>query len=76
MHSRDTYHPDELPGAVERMKRLLPGEEVRFERWMRCCNGRYVRVAAAVKRRTIGGYRAEYIPLSTERVELPARLAS
>ena len=76
MHSWDTYHPDEMPGAAERMRRLLPGEEVRFERWMRCSNGRYVRVRALVKRRTIGGYRAEYVPLSTDRVELPAKLAS
>lgn len=73
MHSRDFYHPDELPDTETRMRNLRLGQNVRFERWLRC-NGHYVRVAASVKRRTIGGYRAEYVPLSGEPVSLPARL--
>ena len=74
MHWRDFYHPDELPMIEQRVRSLRLGEEQRFERWFRCCDGRYVRVAALVTRRTIGGYRAEYIPLSGEAVELPSRL--
>ena len=74
MHLRDFFHPDELPITEELMRSLRPGEEQRFERWFRCCSGRYDRVTALVTRRTIGGYRAEYIPLSGKAVELPSRL--
>jgi hypothetical protein len=73
MHSRDFYHPDELPDTEARMRNLRLGQKVRFERWFRC-NKHYVRVAASVKRRTIGGYRAEFVLLSHESVSLPARL--
>ena len=75
MHSRDFYHPDELPDTETRLRNLRLGQTVRFERWFRC-NGHYVRVAALLKRRTIGGYRAEYIRLSRESVSLPVRLQS
>jgi len=74
MHLRDFYHADELPETEARMRSLRLGEKVRFERWLRCCNGRYVPIIAEVKRRTIGGYRAEYVPRATEPVDLPSRL--
>ena len=73
MHLRDFYHPAELPALEEILRSLQPGEEVRSARWLRCCNGRYIRVLANGKRRTIGGYRVEYEPLSTEQMELPPR---
>ena len=74
MHVRDFYHPDELPVVEARMRGMHAGEEVRIERWLRCCNGRYVRASVRVKKRTIGGYRFEYEPLSTETRDLPSRL--
>lgn len=73
MHMRDFFHPDELPAAEERIRTLRHGQENRFERWLRCCNGRYVRVAVTGTRRLIGGYRAEYVPLG-DSVELPTKL--
>jgi PAS domain S-box-containing protein len=74
MHMRDFFHPDELAEAEERMRNLKVGDEVRTERWFRCCNRRYTRVMVIGTRRLIGGYRAEYVPLSQEHVDLPARL--
>lgn len=74
MHLRDTYHPDELPGSEIRMRTLEVGEEVRFERWLRCCNRRYKRVAVVGRRLVFGGYRAEYRALTLEPVDLPSRL--
>lgn len=75
MHLRDFYHPDELPLIEQRMRSLSLGEEVRVERWLRCCSGRYFRVNSIVKRRTIGGYRVEYQLLSNDPVDLPSRLS-
>lgn len=60
MHLRDFYHPTELAESEDRMRRLRPGDEVQFERWLRCFQRQYVRVTTTIKRRTIGGYRAEY----------------
>jgi PAS domain S-box-containing protein len=74
MHLRDFYHPDELPD-VERLLRVMPiDREIRAERWLRCCNRRYVRVAVKGSRRAVGGYRVEYEPLASESIDLPARL--
>lgn len=75
MHMRDFYHPDELPAAEERMRTTGIGEEAQFERWLRCCNRRYIRVAVTGSRLFFGGYRAEYVPLMDEPIDLPARLA-
>ena len=76
MHLRDTYHPDELPAGERRMRTIRVGEEMRFERWFRCCDKRYVRVSVAGSRRATGGYRSEYTVLSEEPVALPSRLES
>ena len=76
MHLRDLYHPDDLPAVEERLRTLRPGEESHAERWLRCCNGKYIRVRLTGKRRTIGGYRVEYEALSPDRVDLPSRAAS
>ena len=74
MHMRDFFHPDELPAGEERIRNLAFGDVTHHERWFRCCNGRYTRVAVTGSRRLLGGYRAVYVPLTGERVELPARL--
>jgi PAS domain S-box-containing protein len=74
MHVRDFFHPDDLPMLEERLRTMRPGDEVRIERWLRCCDGRYRRVRAKVKKRTIGGYRAEYEPITNDAVDLPERL--
>jgi PAS domain S-box-containing protein len=76
MHMRDFFHPDELPEAEARLRTLRVGEEIRLQRWLRCCDRRYLRVGVTGTRRAIGGYRAEYVPLAPEPVELPARLAA
>lgn len=67
MHVRDFYHPDELSLVESHMRSLRLGDEGVVERWLRS-KGRYVRVRVKAKRRTIGGYRVEYV-LSTEGVE-------
>jgi PAS domain S-box-containing protein len=74
MHMRDFYHPDELPAAEERMRTIGVGEAAQFERWLRCCNRRYIRVAVTGSRLFFGGYRAEYVPLMDAPIELPSRL--
>ena len=74
MHMRDFYHPDELPAAEERIRTMPLNKEVKYERWFRCCDRRYTRVAVTGKRRLLGGYRAVYVPISREPVDLPARL--
>ena len=74
MHLRDTFHPDELAEGEERLRNMRVGERVRVERWLRCCDRRYKRVAVEGTRRAIGGYRAEFTILSPEPVDLPSRL--
>lgn len=76
MHLRDTYHPDELPAGEARLRNIEIGQEIEFERWLRCCNRRYVRVAVKASRRSVGGYRSEYRVLSAEPVDLPSKLSS
>jgi PAS domain S-box-containing protein len=74
MHLRDFYHPDELPDVERLLRTMRVGEEVRAERWLRCCNRRYLRVAVTGTRRAVGGYRVEYEPLASDPIDLPAGL--
>lgn len=74
MHMRDFFHPDELPAGEERIRTLPFNKEVKYERWFRCCNRRYTRVTVTGSRRLLGGYRAIYVPVTGEQVDLPARL--
>ena len=74
MHMRDFFHPDELPASEERIRTMPFNKEVKYERWFRCCNRRYTRVTVTGARRLLGGYRAIYVPVTGEQVELPDRL--
>ena len=74
MHIRDTFHPDELPEGETQLRALKPGDEVQFERWLRCCDKRYVRIEALARMLGDGRYRIKMRPLSTEPVDLPPRL--
>ena len=75
MHMRDFHHPDELPAAEERIRTMPFNRDVTFERWFRCCNRRYMRVNVTGSRRLLGGYRAVYVPVTGEQVDLPNTLA-
>ena len=75
MHIRDTFHPDELPEGEARLRALKPGDEIQFERWLRCCDKRYVRIEARDRMLGDERYRITMRPLSTEPVDLPPRLA-
>ena len=76
MHMRDFHHPDELPAAEERIRTMPFNKPVTYERWFRCYNRRYTRVTATGSRRLLGGYRAVYVPVTGEQVDLPARLSA
>lgn len=74
MHMRDFFHPDELLEGEERIRTMPFNKVVKYERWFRCCNRRYTRVTVTGSRRLLGGYRAVYIPVNGEQVDLPAKL--
>ena len=74
MHIRDTFHPDELPEGEAHLGALKPGDEIQLERWLRCCDKRYVRIEARARMLGDGRYRITMRPLSTEPVDLPPRL--
>lgn len=74
MHMRDFHHPDELPATEERLRTMPYNKEFKHERWFRCCNRRYMRVTVTGSRRLLGGYRAVYVPITGEQVDLPAKL--
>lgn len=73
MHVRDFYHPDDLPALERWIRSSRAGEEVRVQRWMRCCNGRYRQVEVKATRRLLGGFRAEYVPMGGESEEFPGK---
>ena len=74
MHIRDFFHPDDLPNLEKWLRTSRAGEEVRGQRWMRCCNGRYRQVNVKATRRLLGGFRAEYVATGDESAEFPGRL--